>query len=190
MRRFHRERGATLFQKLDPRLLLALLFSVSIFTLSAPLLAKDKSGKGRHPNATPIESPGDQSLSNIPLPVGHEAKGLVLPDFDGQGRLRGKLEAGTARRIDENHMSFDDLKITTYTPQKQTDLEVDMHKSVLDLKTRVLSSKERTTVKRADFDIVGDAVEFDTVSHTGRLIGNVKMVISSKSRLMERGNND
>jgi hypothetical protein len=61
---------------------------------------------------------------------------------------------------------------------------------VLDLKTRVLTSKERTTVKRADFDIVGDSVEFDTVSHTGRLIGNVKMVISSKSHLMESGNND
>jgi len=190
MRRFHRERRATLFQKLDPRLSLAVLLSMSIFALSAPLLAKDKPGKKRHPTATPIESPGEQSLSNIPLPVGHEAKGLVLPDFDGQGRLRGKLEAGTARRIDENHMGFDDLKITTYTPQKQTDLEVDMHKSVLDLKTRVLTSKERTTVKRADFDIVGDTVEFDTVSHTGRLIGNVKMVISGKSHLMESGNND
>lgn len=190
MRRFLRGRRATLFQKLDPRLLLAMLFAMTIFALSAPLLAKDKAGKKRHPSVTPTESPGEQSLSNIPLPVGHEAKGLVLPDFDGQGRLRGKLEAATARRIDENHMGFDDLKITTYTPQKQTDLEVDMHKSVLDLKTRVLTSKERTTVKRADFDIVGDSVQFDTVSHTGHLIGNVKMVISGKSHLMESGNND
>ena len=168
----------------------ALVPVISIFVLSESLFAKEKAGKKKHVSPTPIESPGEQSLSNIPLPVGHDAKGLVLPDFDGQGRLRGKLEAGTARRIDENHMGFDNLKITTYTPQKQTDLEVDMHKSVLDLKTRVLSSKEKTTVKRADFNIVGDSVEFDTVSHTGHLVGNVKMVLSGKSHLMERPNDD
>jgi hypothetical protein len=54
---------------------------------------------------------------------------------------------------------------------------------VLNLKTRVLSSKERTAIQRADFNIAGDSVEFDTNSRTGRLIGNVKMVITDKSRL-------
>ena len=152
--------------ELDPRLPLAVLLSMSIFAVSAPLMAKDKAGKKRHPTAAPIESPGERKLSNIPLPVGHDAKGLVLPEFDSQGRLRGKLEAGTARRIDENHVEFEDLKITTYTPEKQTDLEVAMNKSVFNLKTQVLSSNERTTVKRADFDIVGDSIEFDTVTRT------------------------
>ena len=64
-------------------------------------------------------SPGEQSLSNIPLPVGQEAKGLVLPDFDLEGHLRGKFEAGEARRIDEEHVGFHGLKITTYTARQQ-----------------------------------------------------------------------
>jgi 2-dehydro-3-deoxyphosphooctonate aldolase (KDO 8-P synthase) len=34
----------------------------------------------------------------------------------------------------------------------------------LDLNTRVISSKERTKVVRADFEIVGDTMQFDTVS--------------------------
>ena len=134
-------------------------------------------------SATAGESPEDQSLTNIPLPIGHEAKGLVLPDFDGDGRLRGKFEAGTAHRIDQEHVGFQHLKITTYTPESQTDLQIDMQTSVLDLKTRILSSKERTTIQRSDFNIVGDSVQFDTNSKTGRLIGNVKMVISDKSHL-------
>jgi lipopolysaccharide assembly outer membrane protein LptD (OstA) len=46
-----------------------------------------------------------------------------------------------------------------------------------------LSSKERTKIQRADFNIAGDSVEFDTNSKTGRLIGNVKMVITDKSHL-------
>ena len=106
-----------------------------------------------------------------------------MPDFDGDGHLRGKFEAGTAHRIDEEHVGFEQLKITTYTPEDQQDLRIDMSTSVLDLKTRILSSKARTTIQRADFNIAGDSVEFDTNSRTGRLIGNVKMVITDKSRL-------
>ena len=122
-------------------------------------------------------------MTNIPLPIGHEAKGLVLPDFDGDGRLRGKFEAGTAHRIDQEHVGFQHLKITTYTPESQPDLQIDMNTSVLDLKTRILSSQERTTIQRSDFNIAGDSVQFDTNSKTGRLIGNVKMVITDKSHL-------
>ena len=171
-----------------------LRWTLSIWLLSAALSiliglpfasAQSKSHKGGKPRAktAPSASPSEQSLTNIPLPIGHEAKGLVLPDFDADGHLRGKFEAGTARRIDEGHVGFEQLKITTYTPENQQDLRIDMSTSVLDLKTRVLSSKARTRIQRSDFNIAGDSVEFDTNSRTGRLIGNVKMVITDKSHL-------
>jgi len=160
----------------------SVVLSVSILVANASAQSKGRKGKPRA-NAAPSASPGDQSLTNIPLPIGHEAKGLVLPDFDGDGHLRGKFEAGTAHRIDEGHIGFAQLKITTYTPEDQQDLRIDMSTSVLDLKTRILSSKSRTTIQRADFNIAGDSVEFDTNNKTGRLIGNVKMVITDKSHL-------
>ena len=97
--------------------------------------------------------------------------------------MRGKFEAGIAHRIDKEHVGFEQLKITTYTPEDQQDLRIDMSTSVLDLKTRILSSKARTIVQRADFNIAGDSVQFDTNSRTGRLVGNVKMVITDKSHL-------
>jgi hypothetical protein len=167
-----------------------LLSILSLFILigAGPAFAKSKGGKkGKLPTATPSASPGEQSLTNIPLPVGHEAKGLVLPDFDAEGHLRGKFEAGTARRIDDGHVRFQHLKITTYTPESRPDLQIDMSTSVLDLKTRILSSQERSTIRRADFNIVGDSVQFDPNTKTGRLIGNVKMVITDKSHLMGKG---
>src|SRR6266436_6545214 len=167
------------------------LLSVALCVLiSAPYVAGQSKGhkkKGRGGAATPTASPGEQSLTNIPLPVGHEAKGLVLPDFDAEGHLRGKFEAGTARRIDDGHVRFQHLKITTYTPESRPDLQIDMSTSVLDLKTRILSSQERSTIRRADFHIVGDSVQFDPNTKTGRLIGNVKMVITDKSHLMGKG---
>src|SRR5262249_17639100 len=161
---------------------LSVVLGLSILVANASAQSKGRKGKPRA-NAAPSASPGEQSLTNIPLPIGHEAKGLVLPDFDGDGHLRGKFEAGTAHRIDQEHIGFKQLKIMTYTPENQPDLTIDMSTSVLDLKTRILSSKERTKIQRADFNIAGDSVEFDTNSKTGRLIGNVKMVITDKSHL-------
>jgi hypothetical protein len=152
---------------------------------AAPQVSGQSKGRKKNAGASAKAggSPGEQSLTNIPLPIGHEAKGLVLPDFDPDGRLKGKFEAGTARRIDQEHVSFQHLKITTFTPESQPDLRIDMQTSVLDLKTRILSSQERTTIQRSDFNIAGDSVQFDTNSKTGRLIGNVKMVITDKSHL-------
>ena len=158
--------------------------------IAAPQVSGQSKGRKRKAgtSATAGGSPGEQSLTNIPLPIGHEAKGLVLPDFDGDGRLRGKFEAGTAHRIDQEHVGFQHLKITTYTPQSQPDLQIDMLTSVLDLKTKILSSQERTTIQRSDFNIAGDSVQFDTNTRTGRLIGNVKMVITDRSHLTGKTN--
>jgi lipopolysaccharide assembly outer membrane protein LptD (OstA) len=163
-------------------LLLSLVLGVSSL---APYASAQSKGRKAKPRAKggPSSSPDEQSLTNIPLPIGHEAKGLVLPDFDVDGHLRGKFEAGTAHRIDQEHVGFEQLKITTYTPEDQPDLRIDMSTSVLNLTTRILSSKARTTIQRADFNIAGDSVEFDTNSKTGRLVGNIKMVITDKSHL-------
>jgi hypothetical protein len=159
---------------------------------SAKAGKKAKGGKRKQMtgSATPTASPtaGEQSLTNIPLPIGHEAKGLTLPDFDVEGHLRGKFIAGTARRIDQDHVGFKDLKITTFKETNEVDLEIEMPTSVLDLTTRILRSQDRTTVRRADFNIVGDSAVFDTATRTSRMIGNVKMVITDQSHLMEKPN--
>lgn len=133
-------------------------------------------------------TPGDQNLANLPLPIGHEAKGLVLPDFDLQGHLRGRFEAESAKRLDEVHIGFHALKIITYTAENKPDLTIELSESILNMKTRILSSNERSTIKRSDFNIAGDSVEFDTNSRVGKLVGNVKMVITTQSKLLDTQN--
>ncbi|HJT81636.1 MAG TPA: hypothetical protein VJ719_10595 [Chthoniobacterales bacterium] len=161
--------------------------SFATYSLSAEV-TKPKRGKGKKRKAIPgaTGSPGEQSLTNIPLPIGHEAKGLVLPDFDLNGRLRGKFTAGSAKRLDQERIGFRDLKITTFNEANQVDLEVVMLTSTFDLTTKILSSEERTTVRRADFNIVGDSATFDTNARTSRIIGNVKMVINDTSHVTDK----
>src|ERR1700724_32995 len=133
--------------------LLSILFLLVLLALEPALAAKPKLKKDKKLlTATPSASVGEESLTNIPLPIGHEAKGLVLPDFDSDGHLRGKFEAGTARRLDQEHVRFNTLKITTFTPESKPDLTIEMSESIFDLKTRILSSNDRTTVRRADFN--------------------------------------
>ncbi len=157
-----------------------------VFTLGmmgcAALAAEPKSSPKK------AESPGKApaSLTNIPLPVGQEAKGLVLPDFDLQGHLRARFEAVTAKRTDNDHLHFNGLKMTTFTAENATELLIDMPVSTLDLNSRVITSQERTKVARADFEITGDRMTFDTVARKGTLVGNVKMVIKEQSKLTKK----
>lgn len=152
-----------------------------------PAFAQSKKKKNPHERKEKIEAatanatptPGTQ----VPLPIGHEAKGLVLPDIDENGHLRGRFVAGVARRADQNHMEFRDLKITTFTEDNKIDMEVTMSDGSLDLNTHVLTSGQKTFIKRADFNVVGDSAKFDTAARQATLQGNVKMVITDANKL-------
>ncbi|MBA2433263.1 MAG: hypothetical protein H0V56_14310 [Chthoniobacterales bacterium] len=137
------------------------------------------------PPGNPTPKPSDAlAPGGVPLPIGHMAKGLVLPDYDREGRLRARFEAATASRIDEQRIQFTGLKMTTYNLETAAaDLHIDMPNSTLDLVSRVIRSQERTTVRRADFTIAGDTMEFDTGARQGKLVGNVRMVITEASPL-------
>ncbi len=129
------------------------------------------------------ESKEGLGLKNIPLTIGHEAKGLILPNYDLKGNLLGRFEAATAARLDENHVRFTNLKMTTFDAKEQVDFKVDMSDAVLDLETRVIDSKARTKVKRADFEIAGDAMTFNTLTKLGTLKGNVHMTIFNQKEI-------
>src|SRR5881409_3297526 len=126
-----------------PSVLLVWLLLVSLFVFAlAPPVSGQAKGRKKRGRATETQSasPSEQNLTNIPLPIGHEAKGLVLPDFDANGHLRGRFEAASAKRLDEYHIGFHALKITTYTPENRPDLTIELSESVLNLNTRILSS--------------------------------------------------
>src|SRR5258708_13668051 len=71
-------------------LLLSVVLGVSILAPYAS--AQSKGRKGKPPaKSAPSSSSGEQSLTNIPLPIAHEAKGIVWPEFAPEGLLRVKV---------------------------------------------------------------------------------------------------
>ena len=158
-----------------------LLALLSCAALAGDKIAKPETEATNKPKGRPKPEEG---VTNIPIAAGHDAKGLVLPDFDLKGHLRGKLQAGLTKRLDDEHVEFTGVKFTTFIPETETpDLEIIMSTSVFNLKTQVLNSSERTTVKRSDFEITGDKMQFEMLTRKGTLAGNVKMVVRGKARV-------
>jgi hypothetical protein len=153
--------------------------SASIFLLGIVSCAVANAQPPTSPTEATPKAKNPFAPGGVPLPIGHEAKGLVLPDYDAEGRLQARFEAATAKRVDDERIVFTGLKMTTYVVETNTpDLSIDVPAAALNITTRVVTSDQRTTVARADFSIAGDTMRFDTVAREGRLMGNVKMVIN------------
>ena len=169
--------GRTEFSGASAALLLFIFLSCA--AIAAEKIAQPKPAA----KSSPKESPKPQEgITNVPIPIGRDAKGLVLPEFDLLGHMRGRLEAGVTKKLDEEHVEFQSVKFTTFTPADETDLEISMSDSVFNLKTQVLNSLVRSTVKRADFEISGDKMQFEMITRKGTLSGNVRMIVRGKSR--------
>jgi hypothetical protein len=171
---------------------LLLLVLLTCAVVAAEKKTPKSEGKSPTPSVTAapkkklVRPKPEEGIKDVPITAGHDAKGLVLPDFDLEGRMRGKLEAGVTRRLDDQNVEFLGVKFTTFVAEtEKPDLQISMDKSVFNLKTQVLSSNVRSTVKRADFEVTGDSMKFEMLTRFGTLEGNVKMVVRGKARTPE-----
>jgi hypothetical protein len=171
----------------------ALAAFLLLFLLSCVVFAADKKSKSAAKTASPtpnVAAPKkptrpkpEEGIKDVPITEGHDAKGLILPDFDNHGKIRGKLQAGVTRRLDEQNVEFQGVKFVTFLPETETpNLEIVVNKAVFNLKTQVLTSNVRSTVKRSDFEAAGDTMRFEMLTRQSTLEGNVKVVVRGKAR--------
>jgi hypothetical protein len=117
---------------------------------------------------------------NIPIPVGHDAEGVNLPYFDNRGRLQMYFVIARAFREDLYHLDLDDAYMQSYDDKGAPDATVYMTHSILDLNTRIVTSQVPVTVRRSDFEIVGQNMVFNTQTRQGRMTGHVRMTIYNR----------
>lgn len=146
---------------------------------------KDKKDKKKKGEPEPAKTDGDDKTAagdepkkmSLPIPPGHPSKGLKIPYYDTKGNLQMVFNIGLGERKDADHIEMSDAQVETYNDEGETDMTVDLPVSTLDVNTRIITSQTKTTIKRDDFKITGDAVEFDTTLRKGKLVGNVHMTI-------------
>lgn len=123
------------------------------------------------------EKPAGEAKMMLPIPKGHDSKGLKIPYYDDQGSLQMTFTIGIANRLDEDHVKMSELQIETFGDDGAREMLIDLPQSLLDLSTRIITTNEGVTIRRTDFEITGQTMEFNTKTKEGRLTGRVRMLL-------------
>ena len=135
----------------------------------APKPEKDKSGKDDKAKET--------GKMDIPVSKDHDAKGLKIPYFDGEGKKQMIFTIGVASRLDDEHIGMTETEVETFDENGDHEMTIDLPKSELNVNTSVITTKKHVEIKREDFSITGETMEFNMKTKKGTLGGGVKMLI-------------
>jgi hypothetical protein len=113
----------------------------------------------------------------IPLVQGFDSFGLNVPDHDLEGRLRSLFVIGAISRLDDTNVEIRESFLETYAEDGSPEFSLELPKATLDRFTRVLVAQTPVTLRKADFELKGASLEFNTVTKEGGLGGPVQMTI-------------
>lgn len=116
------------------------------------------------------------------VPPGAVNRGAVIPSFDATGRRTSLITADMLRRVDDERIYAENLVVQMFNADPKKDVRIDLKTAFYQM-AGVLRSTERSRVSRADFEIEGDSLIFDTGKNQGRMTGNIHMVIFDSSAL-------
>ena len=123
------------------------------------------------------KQPKETGKMDIPVSKDHDAKGLKIPYFDGSGKKQMIFTIGVASRLDDDHIGLTETQVETFNDQGDHEMIIDLPKSELNVITNILVTKKRMMIKRDDFEIVGESMEFNLKTKQGTLSGGVRMLI-------------
>lgn len=121
------------------------------------------------------------------VPLGAESRGAVIPSFDATGRRTSLITADVVRRIDDERLYAEKLVVRMFNTEPKNDVRIDLRTAFYQMAGGILRSTERSRVSRADFEIEGDSLIFDTAKNQGRMTGNIRMVIFDTGALSGEG---
>ncbi len=129
------------------------------------------------------DSTAKHSKLTLPIPVGHEVKGIRVPYFDVYGAKQLDFYADQARRTDEDVIRMTDAEIEFFDEQGGREMKVFLPSGVFNLSTQVLGSDQPARIERRDFIVTGNKLVFHLPDKRGRLMGNVRMYVFDKEKL-------
>jgi hypothetical protein len=128
---------------------------------------------------------------DLPVPIGHEVKGLRVPVRNEEGKMEMQFEMETATRLDEQNVEMHTVTIQTYNQQTgKQDAKIELQTSMMNLDTNVITTKEPVRITREDFVLTADGGEFNSKTRQGKVIGNVHLVIYNRNEFQTKSGNE
>jgi hypothetical protein len=159
----------------------AILFLGLVLTAQAEDPGRDSAG------GTPPAEPAPATY-DIPIPIGQTSSGVVVQNMDIRGNDLGVMKAREATRINEQEVELGDLRMKLLgTPDKPQEMNITVEKAVFNMKTSILRSRSRVHIQRKDFDLYGDAMEYNTLTGEAQIFGDVNMIIHDAEKVISPG---
>lgn len=133
------------------------------------------------------DEPGSERKIDLPVPIGHEVKGLRVPLRTSEGKMDLLFDMESATRLDQQNVEMHTASIQTFDQQSsKPDVKIDLQKSVMNMETNVITSQDPILVTRSDFQLTGDGMEFNSKTRQGRILGNIRMLIYNRNELQKK----
>jgi hypothetical protein len=153
------------------------IVAICLFGSSIGVMADDDSDQGQR-----IE---------LPVPIGHDVKGLRLPLRNDQGKMDMQFDVETARRLDDQNVEMHTTVIQTYNQQTdKPDAKIYLENSEMNLDTEVIKTNDPVKITRADFLLTADSGVFNSKTRHGVVYGHIHLVIYNRSELQTKPGSD
>jgi lipopolysaccharide assembly outer membrane protein LptD (OstA) len=114
---------------------------------------------------------------DLPIPKGQPQKGVKVPLYGANGKLKMNFEIGIGTYIDEENIKLEKLRVETYRDDGSRELDMDLPDAVYNKRTKTISSQTKVLIKREDFEVTGNTMAFNIETREGTLGGGVKMLV-------------
>ncbi len=134
---------------------------------------------------------GKSHAIELPVPIGHDVKGLRLPLRNDQGKMDMLFDVETARRSDEQNVEMHTAVIQTYNQQtEKPDAKIYLQDSEMNLDTEVIKTKDPVKITREDFVLTADSGVFNSKTRQGVVYGHIDLVIYNRNELQTKPASD
>lgn len=124
---------------------------------------------------------------DLPVPIGHEVKGLRVPLRTSEGKMDLQFDMESATRLDDQNVEMHTASIQTFDQQSsKPDVKINLKKSVMNMETDVITSQDPVLVTRSDFQLTADGMEFNSKTHQGKVFRNIRLVIYDRNELQKK----
>jgi hypothetical protein len=133
------------------------------------------------------DKPKSERKIDIPIPVGHDAKGLRLPMRNEEGKLQFILDVEKVRRVDQANVEMHNSIIQTYDEQTGApSAKIELLDSVMNTESNVITTHDPVVISRDDFRLTGDSAVFNTKTRQGKVMKNVRLIIYNRDELKKK----
>jgi len=127
-------------------------------------------------------SEGGMSAFGKMVPLGFVNKNVRIPSFS-KGKASSIMTAETLTRIDDDRLQAGKTVMEILGETKEDNIRVDLSTAIFNMTEQILRSGERTRVSRADFQVEGDSMVFDSRTSIGQMKGRVRTIIFDTNAL-------